>query len=193
MPYYGVTRDPELSFCGVYRIDPADNSLSLLVDDFSAPNGLAFSVDQRQLYVNDSEKRHIRRFEVNDDGTLSGGDVWADTVGATTDILDGLKVDAEGNVYTTGPGGIQVFTPDATCVGVIRVPVLNANFTWGDDDMRSIFIPASQHALPDSIEYTRHQVVLRGPRVALVAVRSGIGSGRGGIGPSGLGDSVKLL
>ena len=143
MPYYGVTRDPELSFCGVYRIDPADNSLSLLVDDFSAPNGLAFSVDQRQLYVNDSEKRHIRRFEVNDDGTLSGGDVWADTVGATTDILDGLKVDAEGNVYTTGPGGIQVFTPDATCVGVIRVPVLNANFTWGDDDMRSIFIPAS--------------------------------------------------
>ena len=143
MPYFGKPREPELSHRGVYRIDPVSNTLTLLVDDFKQPNGLAFSVDQTKLYINDSENMHIRVFDVNDDGSLSGGEVWAETVGVTSEIPDGLKVDSVGNVYTTGPGGIQVFTPDATCVGVILVPVLNANFIWGDADLCSLYIPAS--------------------------------------------------
>lgn len=143
LEYFGVPREPELDFQGVYRIDGGDGSLTLLADDFEQPNGLCFSIDESRMYVNDTERGHIRVFDVKDDGTLSGGDVWADVTGDGEGAPDGLKVDSEDNVYCCGPGGVHVFAPDATCLGVIRVPEVTANFTWGGDGMREIFFTAS--------------------------------------------------
>lgn len=143
LEYFGVPREPELAFRGVYRIEDEGGRLSLLADDFAQPNGLCFSVDESRLFVNDTERGHIRVFEVAGAETLSGGEVWAEVTGEGDGAPDGLKVDRDGNVYCCGPGGLHVFAPDATCLGVIRVPEVVANFTWGDEDMRSIFLTAS--------------------------------------------------
>jgi gluconolactonase len=143
LEYYGVPRDTELDFQGVYRIDGGGDSLTLLVDDFAQPNGLCFTPDETRLFVNDTEAGHIRVFEVTDRGGLSGGNVWAEVTGDGNGAPDGLKVDAEGHVYCCGPGGIHVFAHDSTSLGVIRVPEVAANFCWGDADMKSIFITAS--------------------------------------------------
>ena len=142
MEYYGVARDVELGFRGVYRIEPESGDLTLLVDDFDQPNGLTFSLNEQQLFINDTMRGHIRVFDVDADGGLSSGRVWAELTGDREGLADGMKIDSEGNLYTTGPGGIQVFAPDATCLGVIHVPQGVANFTWGDDDLRSLFINA---------------------------------------------------
>jgi gluconolactonase len=141
--YYGIPRDPQLGFRGVYRIDPRDGSLALLADDFGQPNGLCFSADERCLYVNDTERQHIRVFDVGADGGVKGGEVWAETKGEGPGAPDGMKLDAEGNIWCCGPGGIHVFAPDATCLGVLRVPEYTANFCWGEADMRALFITAS--------------------------------------------------
>jgi len=142
MEYYGVARDAELDFRGVYRLDPKSGTLKLLVDDFDQPNGLTFSLDERQLFINDTMRAHIRVFDVDDDAGLSNGRVWAELTGDREGLADGMKIDTAGNLYTAGPGGVQVFAPDATCLGVIHVPQGVANFTWGDADLRSLFINA---------------------------------------------------
>ncbi|MDE2902623.1 MAG: SMP-30/gluconolactonase/LRE family protein [Chloroflexota bacterium] len=142
MEYYGVLRQPELDVRGVYRLDPASGALRLLVDDFDQPNGLTFSLGERQLFINDTMRGHIRVFDVDADGGLSNGRVWAELTGDRDGLADGMKIDTEGNLYTAGPGGVQVFAPDATCLGVIYVPQGVANFTWGDADLRSLFINA---------------------------------------------------
>jgi gluconolactonase len=136
---FGVAREPELPFEGVYCFNPEDGSLRLLVDDFAGPNGLCFSRDERLLFVNDTERKHIRVFEVAEDGSLSKGRVWAETTGEADGIPDGMKVDQAGHLFCTGPGGIHVFDSEATCLGVIGVPP-TANFTWGDADLCSLFL-----------------------------------------------------
>lgn len=141
--YYGEPRPQPLSFQGVYRIAPDGKTLTLLADDFAQPNGLCFSRDEKTLFVNDTDRQHIRAFDVRADGTLSNSRVWAETKGEGAGGPDGMKIDAAGNVYSCGPGGIHVFAPDAACLGVIRVPEYTANFCWGDDDFRSFFITAS--------------------------------------------------
>jgi gluconolactonase len=143
MKYYGVPREPELGFRGVYGVEPDGKSLRLLANDFAQPNGLCFSRDEKTLFVNDTERQHIRAFDVQPDGTLRGSRVWAETTGEEPGAPDGMKIDSAGNLYCCGPGGIHVFAPDATCLGVIRVPEATANFAWGDDDFRSLFITAS--------------------------------------------------
>jgi len=143
MKHFGVPRDPQLSFRGVYRVSPDGKTLTLLADDFGQPNGLCFSLDEKTLFVNDTDKKHIRAFEVTPDGTIANSRVWAETVGEGAGAPDGMKVDGAGNVYCCGPGGIHVFAPDAACLGVIRVPEHTANFCWGEDDLRSLFIAAS--------------------------------------------------
>ena len=142
-PHFGVPREPELSFRGVYRLTPDGKTLTLLADDFGQPNGLCFSLDEKVLFVNDTDKQHIRAFDVKADGTLANSRVWAKTVGEGQGAPDGMKIDSAGNIYCCGPGGIHVFAPDATCLGVIKVPEYTANFCWGDDDLRSLFITAS--------------------------------------------------
>jgi gluconolactonase len=143
MDYYGVKRDPELAFRGVYRVGPDPRSARLLADDFDQPNGLCFSLDGARLFVNDTARNHIRVFDVKPDGGLSGGAVWAETRGEGAGAPDGMKLDSAGNVYCCGPGGIHVFASDAVCLGVIQVPERTANFAWGDDDLRSLYVTAS--------------------------------------------------
>jgi gluconolactonase len=141
--FYGVPRPQELSFQGVYRIDGDGAQLTLLVDDFVQPNGLCFSLDESRLFINDTERGHIRVFGVEADGALSGGAVWAETVGAEAGAPDGMKIDSRGNLYCTGPGGIHVFDASGDILGVIETPEPCANFTFGDDDLRSLYVTAS--------------------------------------------------
>ena len=143
MAYYGIERTPELDFRGVYRVEEDGSGLTLLVDDFAQPNGLCFSRDEKRLFINDTERGHIRAFDVGIDGPLSNGAVWAEVKGTGKGAPDGMKIDRDGNLYCCGPGGLHVFSPDARSLGVIRVPEVVANFAWGDDDLLSIFLTAS--------------------------------------------------
>lgn len=104
-PPYGVkSEQEELGFYGVYRI-ARDGKLTLLVDDFVRPNGIVFSPDETKLYINDSQRRHIRVFEVEPDGTLGNGRVFAKLESSgERGAPDGMEVDVEGNLYSTGPG-----------------------------------------------------------------------------------------
>jgi gluconolactonase len=142
MDVFGLKRDVVLGFRGVYRIAP-DGNLSLLADDFGQPNGLCYSLDERRLFVNDTDRRHIRVFDVREDGSVSGGAVWAEPKGEGRGAPDGMKIDSAGNVYCCGPGGVHVFAPDASSLGVLRTPETAANFCWGDDDLKSLLITAS--------------------------------------------------
>jgi gluconolactonase len=141
---FGIEREPELDFRGVYRISPT-GELQLLADDFQQPNGLCFSPDESLLYVNDTERAHIRVFDVASDGSLANGRVFAEGIGEDPDggVVDGMKVDERGDVYVTGPDGIWVFDPAGEHLGVIGVPEIIGNLNWGDDDWRSLYIAAS--------------------------------------------------
>lgn len=139
---YGVESEKELDFQGVYRLSPNGDTLTLLVDDFDRPNGLCFSPDESILYINDTERMHVRAFDVKPDGTIANDRVFGEEEG-DTGKPDGMKVDVQGNVYLTGPDGIWVFAPDGTHLGIILVPERTANLAWGGDDWKSLFITAS--------------------------------------------------
>jgi len=132
-PPYGIkSEQEELGFYGVYRITP-DGTLTLLVRDFVRPNGIAFSPDEKKLYVDDSEKGHIRVFDVKPDGTVENGRIFAELKDPNkSGVPDGMKVDQEGNVYSTGPGGVWVFSPSGNLLGKIAVPEVATNLAWGD-------------------------------------------------------------
>ena len=140
---FGVQRVPELDFRGVYRMNEDGGNLTLLADDFVQPNGLCFSRDERRLFVNDTERGHIRVFEVDAKGLSPPGSVLAHLTGLATEGRDGMKVDRDDNLYCCGPGGLHVLTSDGHSLGVIKTPEVVANFTWGDEDMLSIFLTAS--------------------------------------------------
>ena len=140
---HGVPRAQQLSFQAVFRLDPETGSLVVVADDFEQPNGLCFSLDETRLFVNDSPRGHIRVFEITEDGGLRGGEVWAELRGSGPGVPDGMKLDAAGNLYCAGPGGIHIFDTAATCLGVLRMPEQAANFCWGGDDLRDLFIGAS--------------------------------------------------
>jgi gluconolactonase len=122
----------EQSSNGVYRLAP-DGTLHLVADDFTLPNGLAFSPDESLLYIDDSAQKHIRAFEVRPDGTLVNGRTLLDMASEDPGVPDGLKVDLAGNVFCTGPGGIWVCRADGTLLGRIVLPELPANLAWGED------------------------------------------------------------
>lgn len=143
MEYYGVPRPRELDFQGVYRVGADPERPELLVDDFEAPNGLCFSLDEARLLVNDTARRHIRVFDVTPTGGLHGGRVWAETRGDAPGAPDGMKIDTAGHVYCCGPGGIHVFDPEGNLLEVLRIPEYTTNFAWGDEDYRSLFVTAS--------------------------------------------------
>ena len=146
-PPYGLPKqddDPakELKFNGVYKL--TKGKLQVIVKDLTRPNGLAFSPDEKTLYVaNSDEKRKIwMRYDVAADGTVSNGKVLADVTAETAEGLpDGLKVDTTGNVYATGPGGIWVFAPDGKHIGSIKPAEVPANCGWGDDG-KSLYMTA---------------------------------------------------
>ena len=147
MPGFGLEREQDLDFQGVYRLPADGGDLQLLVDDFAQPNGLCFTPDESQLYVNDTLHAHIRVFDVGPDHALSNGRVFADGIGtgdlASGELVDGMKLDERGNVYVTGPEGVWIFAPDGKQLGVIRVPEIVGNLNWGEDDWRTLFITAS--------------------------------------------------
>jgi gluconolactonase len=143
-PHFGLGVPPqwkEQSFNGVYRLAP-DGELELLVDDFDMPNGLAFSPDESVLYVDDSARRHIRAFDIDKDGSVTRSRMFIEMGGKEVGLPDGMKVDTEGNVYCTGPGGIWVIAPDGTCLGRIMMDEQPANVAWGDADWKSLYITA---------------------------------------------------
>ena len=122
----------ELSFHGVYRLKP-DGAPELLVDDFALPNGLAFSPDESVLYIDDSAHMHIRAFDVRADGRITNGRILLDMASSDPGVPDGMKVDVQGNVFCTGPGGAWVCRPDGALLGRIVLPELPANLAWGED------------------------------------------------------------
>lgn len=147
-PPYGMVGqddDPakELDFNGVFRLK--DGDLTLLYKGVKRPNGLAFSPDEKYLYLANSDTAHRiwMRFPVNADGTLGEGSVFADlTSSSSPGNPDGMKLDTNGNLYCTGPGGTHIFAPDGTRLGVIVTPEIPANLHWGEADARTLYITA---------------------------------------------------
>jgi gluconolactonase len=146
-PPFGLLKqddDPakELNFNGVYRY--ADGKIQLLVKDLTRPNGIGFSPDEKNLYVaNCDPKRALwMKYDVAVDGSLSNGRVFLDMTGEKGDgCPDGLKLDAQGNVYATGPDGLWVFSPGGKRLGTFKLPEILANAGWGDDG-KSLYITA---------------------------------------------------
>jgi gluconolactonase len=139
-PTFGTMEQQELPFYGVYRLSPDGETLSLLIDD-SVPNGLAFSPDESLLYIADTERNHLRVFDVTAEGETTNGRIFAELPGEPL-APDGLKVDLEGNVYVTGKGGIWVLNPEGSRLGIIPVPELPANLCWGESDWKTLYITA---------------------------------------------------
>ena len=151
MPGFGIEREQDLDFQGVYRIAPGGGDPQLLVDDFDQPNGLCFSTDESLLYINDTTRAHIRVFDVQSDGTIANSRVLADGIGSGSleigDLVDGMKLDERGNVWVTGPGGVCVFDPDGNHIGTVEVPENVGNINWarppGGPDWSWLMIPAT--------------------------------------------------
>jgi gluconolactonase len=138
----GVGRvESELDFCGVYRVSPDRGSIHLLVRDFVFPNGLSFSPDEKILYINDSRRRHIRAFDVEPTGllALATDRVFCTMTGDRPGNPDGMKVDREGNVYCTGPGGIWILDSTGKHLGTILTRESTTNMAWGDDDWSTMY------------------------------------------------------
>jgi gluconolactonase len=133
----------ETPFQGVYRLDKK-GELRLLTKDLTQPNGLAFSRDGKRFYVDDSEKRNIRVYDVGPDGSLSNGRIFGEEPGGKGDgVPDGIKVDKDGNLFVTGPSGIWAWNANGHHLGTIVLPEQPANLTWGDKDYRTLYITAS--------------------------------------------------
>lgn len=140
---YGIARYQELDFQGVFRLDPERSELTLLASDFAKPNGLCFSLDESLLFVNDTDRQHIRAFDVLDDGSIANDRVWAETGGVEPGVADGMKIDSAGNLYSCGSGGIHVFDALGSRIGIIETPEVAANFTWGGNALTDMYITAT--------------------------------------------------
>jgi gluconolactonase len=150
-PAYGLPKSfndstRELDFCGLFRVS-TDGKVTLLTKEINAPNGIAFSPDEKKLYVTDS---HDKRpawlvYDLKEDGMIENGRLFHDAKEFKKKFPgspDGMKVDKDGNVYGSGPGGIFVFAPDGTHLGTIETGVATSNCNWGDDGS-TLYITAS--------------------------------------------------
>ena len=142
----GETKEQEGNF--VFRFDPKSKATTILVKDFDRPNGLCFSPDEKRLYVADSgQPRHIRVFEVQADGTATGGKVFCqiDKGGP-----DGIRCDAGGRIFSSAADGVHIFAPDGKLIGKILVPESPANLCFGGNSGRTLFITArtSLYSIP---------------------------------------------
>jgi gluconolactonase len=138
----------DLTFSGVYRVTPDLGSLSLLVDYFVVPNGLAFSPDESVLYINDSRHGHIRAFDVAPNGTLAKASdrVFVDLRGAEPGVPDGMKVDVEGNVYCGGAGGLWIIDPKGKKLGrVAHGAPATTNLAFGGADWKTLYFTSRNH------------------------------------------------
>ena len=135
--------EQEIPFQGVYRLK--SGKVTLLTKDLTQPNGLAFSPDGKKFYVDDSEQRNIRAYDVDANGSLKNGRIFGEEPGGKGDgVPDGIKVDRKGNLFVTGPKGIWVWSPDGTHLGTIAMPEQPANLTWGGADLSTLYITATK-------------------------------------------------
>ncbi len=155
-PPYGLERnmdDPakELDFQGVFRLD-VDSSVTLLTDELSRPNGIAFSPDEKTLYVANSDPEHAvwMAWDVLDDGSIANGRTFFDATGLVEQgelgLPDGLKVDAAGNLFATGPGGVLVFASDGIHLGTVKTTQATSNCAFGYDNA-ALYITADMYLL----------------------------------------------
>ena len=153
-PPYGLPKqdkDParELDFCGVFRIGHG-GEVTLLTKELSRPNGIAFSPDEKVLYVANSDAATpvVMAYAVKDDGTLGHGKLFFDAAPLARTgrrgAPDGMKVDVHGNLFTTGPGGVLILSPDGTHLGTIMTGEPTANCNWGDDGS-TLYITANKY------------------------------------------------
>jgi gluconolactonase len=149
-PPYGLPKnfdDPrrELDFCGVYRLG-TDGKLTLLTKDMTRPNGIAFSPDEKYLYVGnwDPAAKVVLRFPVKRDGTLGASSVFADLTQEVPgeEALDGIKVDKLGNLYLSAPDGLRIYSSAGKHLGTVIAPRPIHNFAWGADDGRTLYLTA---------------------------------------------------
>jgi gluconolactonase len=148
MPGFGIEREQDLSFQGVYRIAAGGGEPELVVreDEFEQPNGLCFSPDESLMYINDTPRALIRLYDVQADGTLSGGRPFFDGIGRGVieeGIPDGMKCDERGNIWVTGPGGVWVISSEGEHLGVIEVPENVGNIAWGGAGWKTLYMPSS--------------------------------------------------
>jgi gluconolactonase len=133
----------EIAFQGVYRLDEK-GEVRLLTKELTQPNGLAFSPDGKRFYVDDSKERNIRVYDFAIDGTLKNGRIFGEEPGHKGDgVPDGMKVDQNGNLFVTGPGGVWVWDKEGQHIGTIVVPTQPANLAWGDKDYRTLYMTAT--------------------------------------------------
>jgi gluconolactonase len=150
MPGFGIERERELGWQGVYRIPPGggQNELELLLpqDEFEMPNGICFSPDESLVYINDTPRAHIKVWDVAEDGSFSNGRLFFEGIGTGVieeGIPDGMKCDERGNIWVTGPRGIWIISAAGEHLGVLKVPENTGNLAWGGEDYRTVFIPSS--------------------------------------------------
>jgi gluconolactonase len=148
MPGFGVERERDLGWQGVFRIAPGGGDPQLVVDktEYEQPNGLCFSPDESLLYINDTPGALIKVYDVGADGTLSNGRMFFEGIGSGVieeGIPDGMKCDEQGNIWVTGPGGVWVISSDGDHLGTIRVPENVGNLAWGGSDWHTLFMPSS--------------------------------------------------
>lgn len=163
MPVFGVERPRELGWQGVFRIRPGQTSgdPELVVERrlLEMPNGLCFSPDERLLYVNDTEKALIRVFDVRSDGTLGNGRLFASGIRSelAAGVPDGMKCDAQGNVWVTAPAGIWVYSPSGALLGKVAVPEMVANLHWGGPDWQTLFMCATHSVYTVTTKVAPHE------------------------------------
>jgi len=142
--YEGDRADSEIGASYVYRIDAQSGEIRVMADDFHKPNGLAFSPDEKKLYIADTGRSHgkdlpahIRVFDVRDDGSLSGGKVFAD---CTAGLFDGFRIDTVGRLWSSTAEGVHCFDPDGTLIGKLLVPEVVSNVCFGGAKRNRLFI-----------------------------------------------------
>ena len=145
--YEGHKAESEIGHCHVYRIDPQTGDIRIVADDFVRPNGIAFSPDEKRLYVVDTGAthvkdgpRHMRVFDVDDKGSLLGGEVFAT---CTQGLFDGFRLDTEGRIWTSAGDGVHCYDPDGTLIGKILVPEAVANVVFGGPKRNRLYICAT--------------------------------------------------
>jgi len=159
-PPYGLPTqgdsDPlkEQTVNGVYRIadarqhkagaPPENDKLQLIIKDIKRPNGIAFSPDEKYLYIAESGDKVWLRYKVQPDGSVTDGQTFLDAkTDSTPGVPDGMRVDKKGNIYSAGPGGVWIISPEGKHIGTIKVPEVVGNVAWGDKDGKTLYIVAS--------------------------------------------------
>jgi gluconolactonase len=146
MPVFGLERECDLDFRGLYCLRPGSTEVVLVDKDFDQPNGVCMSPDESLLYVNDSGRALIKVYAVASDGSLGAPRIFKDEIGdgvVEHGIPDGMKCDAAGNVWVTGPGGVWVIAPDGEHIGTVLVPENVGNINWGGPGWSQLYICAS--------------------------------------------------